>query len=252
MLHLGRVRLLVELDRRETVAAVAYALDYTPSAGSQQLAQLEREIGRPLLERIGRGVRLTDAGRALVAHGVELLARAEAAESELSGAAAVAGTLRIGAFQTAASGLVTPALGRLAASHPELTCELNELDAEVALPHLRSGRLDLVVAEEYEHAPRPRPAELVRVDLLDDELLVALPPSHRLAGGRRPLRLSALASERWVIGDAGTAFADMIVRTCRSVGGFEPDVRHHAGDMQTLLELASAGLAVTIVPALGR
>jgi DNA-binding transcriptional LysR family regulator len=94
MLHLGRIRLLVELDRRETVAAVASALDYTPSAVSQQLAQLEREIGRPLLERIGRGVQLTDAGRTLVAHGVELLSRADAAEAELRGAAAVAGTLR--------------------------------------------------------------------------------------------------------------------------------------------------------------
>src|SRR3954471_10138203 len=108
MLNLGRVRLLVELERLGTVAAVAHALDYTRAAVSQQLAQLERETGRPLLEKVGRTLKPTDAGRLLASRGRELIAQAEAAEADLK-EMGVAGTLRIAAFETAARELVTPA-----------------------------------------------------------------------------------------------------------------------------------------------
>src|SRR3954468_11503369 len=102
MLNLARVRLLVELERLGTVAAVAATLDYTPSAVSQQLSQLERETGGPrLFEKVGRRLRPTDAGRLLAAHGRELIARAEAAEAELAGMTGLAGTLHIAAFETA-------------------------------------------------------------------------------------------------------------------------------------------------------
>src|SRR4051794_25093097 len=140
MLNLARVRLLVELERLGTVAAVADALDYTPSAVSQQLARLERETGeRPLLEKVGRRLRPTDAGRLLAVHGRELIARAEAAEAEVAGMTGLAGTLRIAAFETAARELVTPAMIDLAERHPELTCELLDLEAEGAMPLLQAA-----------------------------------------------------------------------------------------------------------------
>src|SRR5215212_616117 len=102
MLDLRRLRLLRELRERGTIAAVADALAYTPSAVSQQLAQLEREAGVPLLERVGRGVRLTDAARGLVDHTEAVLARLEQAEAELAaGEAEVRGVVRVAAFQTA-------------------------------------------------------------------------------------------------------------------------------------------------------
>src|ERR1700712_90225 len=103
MLDLRRLQLLVELQRRGTIAAVADALRFTPSAVSQQLAVLEREAGVPLLERAGRGVRLTDAALVLVGHAAELLDRADRAEAELAAAAeTVAGRGRIAAFQSVA------------------------------------------------------------------------------------------------------------------------------------------------------
>jgi DNA-binding transcriptional LysR family regulator len=250
MLHAGRLRLLVELEERGTVTAVAAALDYTPSAVSQQLTRLEAETGRRLLERVGRGVLLTDAGRLLASHGREVLERLEVAETALERAEAVSGRLRVAAFQTAAQGLVVPAFVALSERHPQLACELHDHEAETALPLLRSGRLDVVVAEEYAHAPRPRDAALERHELGVDELVVALHCEHPLARRGGPLALGALAEERWATPWEGTAYAAMILRACRAAG-FEPDVRHRVTDLHTLLDLARGGLAVTLVPALG-
>src|SRR5919108_237277 len=114
MLHLGRLRLLRELNERQTIAAVADALQFTPSAISQQLAMLEREAGVPLLERAGRGVRLTDAALVLVEHAEALLERAALAEADLAAAAGtVAGRGRIAGFQSALARLAMPAIEAL-------------------------------------------------------------------------------------------------------------------------------------------
>src|SRR5688500_13753972 len=127
MLDLRRLRLLRELKERGTIAAVADALQFTPSAVSQQLAMLERETGVILLERAGRGVRLTDPARVLVAHAEALLERAARAEADLAAAAgAVTGRGRIVAFQSAAIRLALPAMEALARDAPRLRCELVE------------------------------------------------------------------------------------------------------------------------------
>src|SRR4051812_35099024 len=147
MLDLRRLRLLRELHVRGTIAAVAEALQYTPSAVSQQLAVLEREAGRPLLERAGRGVRLTDDALVLVGHAEALLARAEVAEAELAaGGGRVAGRVRIASFQSMALRLAVPAMRQLAAEEPALRCELVEAEPEASLPALVLGDLDLVLA----------------------------------------------------------------------------------------------------------
>src|ERR687889_499314 len=119
MLHLGRLRLLRELHDRGTIAAVADALQFTPSAVSQQLAMLEREAGVKLLERAGRGVRLTDPARVLVEHAEALLARAEVAEADLAAAAGtVAGRVRIAAIESVALQVALPAMQALARAEP--------------------------------------------------------------------------------------------------------------------------------------
>src|SRR4051812_39799744 len=124
MLDLRRLRLLRELHARGTIAAVADALQFTPSAVSQQLAMLERETGVALLERAGRGVRLTDPALVLVERAATLLDEAPAAEAELAAAVGrVTGRGRIATFQSAGLRLVAPALADLALSAPELDCE---------------------------------------------------------------------------------------------------------------------------------
>jgi DNA-binding transcriptional LysR family regulator len=251
MLNAARLRLLVELEDRGSLTAVADALGYTPSAISQQLAKLEVETGRRLLEPIGRGVLLSDAGRTLATHAREVLERLEAAEAALEPAGEISGAVRVAAFQTAAQALVVPALAALARENPRLACELHDQEAEAALPLLRSGEVDLVVAEEYAHALRPRDPLLARDELGPDELLVALPAGHHAARAGGPVPLGDLADEDWATPWAGTPYASMVAGACRAAG-FEPRVRHRVTDLGTLLDLARSGLAVALVPALGR
>jgi len=255
MLDVRRLRLLSELRERGTVTAVAEALSYTPSAVSQQLATLEREAGVALLERDGRRLRLTDAGRLLVEHAEAVIARLELAESELAAAAGegVAGRVRVAAFQTAASGLVLPLLGSLASEHPRLRLELIEMEAEEALDLLRRGEVDLVVAEEYDYAPRPRDPSLVSRELCRDPLVLVLPAEHTLAAADPDtVPLAALAGAVWATPRSGTAFDDSMVRACRALGGFEPDRRHRSNDLAVLEQLVAAGEAVALLPSLGR
>jgi DNA-binding transcriptional LysR family regulator len=176
MLDLRRLRLLRELARRGTIAAVAEALSYSPSAVSQQLAALEKEAGMRLLEPAGRRVRLTAQAGLLVAHTEILLEEMERAEAALAQSLSeIAGTLRVAAFQTAVLTLVPPALTRLEPQHPSLRVEVPELEPEAALPALAAGEFDLVLGEEYPGHPLPRPHETERHDLLTDELRLITP-----------------------------------------------------------------------------
>jgi DNA-binding transcriptional LysR family regulator len=251
VLDVRRLRLLRELAARRTVTAVAEALSYTPSAVSQQLAALERDAGVPLLERVGRGVQLTDAGRRLVIHADAVLARLEAAEADLERASGrVGGRVRIASFQTGAHALVLPALGPLEEAHPGLEAEVIQAEAEQALPALRLGDVDLVIAEEYDHAPRARDPALEYRELCRDALLFAVPAEHP-AAGREAIAFADLQGDAWAGGTLDTAWNDMIERACRSIGGYEPDIRHHVDDVRLILGLVAARGAVALVPALG-
>jgi DNA-binding transcriptional LysR family regulator len=253
MLDTRRLAVLREFAARGTIAEAADALAFTPSAVSQQLAQLQRETGVALFRKVGRRLELTDAGRTLVARADELLARIEQIDAELAAQAGqVAGTVRVGAFQTASSAIVLPALDRLAGRHPRLRVELFEAVAEESLPLLVRGGVDVAIAEEYEHAPRPRDPQLHREYLQPDEMLLALPRDHPAAQTSGPVALSSLNAVEWAAAHSGTAFGDMFVRVCRSVGGFEPAIRHRVNEMQLLLDVVAAGGAAALVPALGR
>jgi len=249
VLDLRRLRLLRELDARGTVHDTARALDYTPSAVSQQLAVLEREAGVPILERAGRSLRLTEAGRALVIHAATLLDGVEAAEAELAELAhgTVAGTVRVAAFQSAMLRIVAPALNRLADSAPEIRIEVTEAEVEAAVPALRLQHLDVVVGDEYHGLPRARHKDLVRESLLHEAVRLVLPVDHPLAGRRR-VTLVELAGAAWACGQAGTGQREMHIRACRELGGFEPDIRHASDDLLILLELVRTGGACALLP----
>ena len=235
------------------MAAVAQALSFTPSAVSQQLAQLQREAGVPLTERVGRRLRLTDAGLRLVAHADALLARIEEAEAELQDAAgAVHGRVRLASLQTPLLSLVPPALELLGARHPDVRVELYEMEPEESLPALALGEFDLVVAEEYDDVPRPSRPGLDREALCRDGIVLVLPRDHPAAAPGGPVDLASLAGEAWLSPHAGTQFAQTQLRTCRMVGGFEPDLRHSANDIAILIALVAAGQGVGMLPGLAR
>jgi DNA-binding transcriptional LysR family regulator len=250
MLDLRRLRLLHELHERGTIAAVADALRFTPSAVSQQLAVLEREAGVPLLERAGRGVRLTDAALVLVGHAARLLEQADVAEAELAAAAeTVAGRGRIATFQSPALSLAVPAIARLAREAPALRCELVDAEPEVSLPALALGDVDLVLADEWENQPLARPPGVDRHDLHREAVRLVLPEHHPLARAHpRVVPLRALHTAAWACSPPGGAWAAMVERTCRALGGFDPEIRHRTNDAVVSLALVARGLAVTLLP----
>ena len=242
MLDLRRLRLLRELKRRGTIAAVAEALSYSPSAVSQQLSTLEKETGVTLLEPAGRRVRLTTQAELLVEHAGRLLEDMERAEAALARSLEdTVGTLRVAAFQTAVLTLAPRTLLRLAEQHPGLRVEVAELEPEVALPALVSGEFDLVLGEEYPGRPLRRPRETERHDLFTDELRLATPTSWQKRS------LDALAQQPFVLEPPGTTAYEWSVATCRHVG-FEPDVRYVSTDLQIHLTLVEHGLAAALVP----
>jgi DNA-binding transcriptional LysR family regulator len=249
MLDLRRLRLLRELDARGTVHGAARALDYTPSAISQQLAVLEREAGATLLERAGRNVRLTEAGRLLVRHAARLLDGMEAAEAELAALAAgrPAGIVRVASFQSAFLRIVAPTIAALADTHPDVRVEATEQEVEVAVPALRLQQLDVVVGDEYEGLPRAIHADLLREPLLREQVRLVLPPGHPLARRRR-VPLGQLADAEWAACQPGTGHREMHIRACRQLGGFEPVLRHASDDLLILLELVRTAGACALLP----
>ena len=247
MLDVRRLRLLSELSRRGTIAEVARAVGYTPSAVSQSLARLERETGVALLERDGRRVRLTPAAAGLVARADRVLDELDAAAAELAAEhGTVRGTVVVGAFPSAAGRLAVPALGELQARHPELDCAIREHEPEDGIPLLRSGALDVLVSERYDDV-EPAPAGgLEEHVLLTEPLLLVLPAGH--AGGET-VALATLAREPWIGGLAGTQYAVALDRACRAAG-FAPRFAHTADEASVHHAIAAAGLGVGLLPAL--
>jgi DNA-binding transcriptional LysR family regulator len=244
MLDVRRLRLLAELSRRGTIAAVARTVGYTPSAVSQSLAQLEREVGVALLERDGRRVRLTPAASQLVERADRVLAELDAAEHELAAQhESVQGSVVIGAFPSAAVSLVVPAVRELAARYRELVVTVREHEPEDGIPLLRAGELDLLISESYDDIP-PAPAGGLELHpLMIEPMLLVLPPDSPATSP------GDLAGASWIGGLPGTQFATMVERVGRDAG-FTPRIVHRADDQTLHLALVEAGLGVGLLPAL--
>ena len=248
MLDARRLRLLLELDRLGTIAAVAETLAFTPSAISQQLAQLERETGVKLVERVGRGSRLTPAARVALGPIEEALGHLDAVESALAGAAReTAAVVRVASFQSVAMLLLPHVVTRLKDTAPGVRLQIVENEAERALPALAAGEVDLVVYDEYPGNPRVPDPRLDQQPLRDDPLLLALPAEHPLAA-RRTWQIADLSDETWVLPDANTFYTQTIVRLLTEQGGFAPRVEHRANDLLIVLAVVEAGHAVSVVP----
>lgn len=244
MLDVHRLRLLRELERLGTLAAVAKALSYSPSAISQQLSVLEAETGATLLEHVGRGVRLTAQARILVRHAEVILERMELAEAELAASMIdVTGTLRVASFQSVMLALVPGALSRLTAEHPGLRVEITQSEAAPAFAGLLARDFDVVLGECYPGVPEPGLPGVDEEDLLEDEMRMAVPkkgPWHRA-------RLGDLTDAPFVFDPEEATAGRWARHVCRTVG-FEPDVRFQSPDLLLQLRLVETGHAVAFVP----
>ncbi|MFF8268594.1 LysR substrate-binding domain-containing protein [Streptomyces sp. NPDC016562] len=266
MLDVRRLRLLRELARRGTIAAVAEALAFSPSAVSQQLGVLEREAGLPLLERTGRGVRLTPAGQHLVGHAEAVLERLEQAEADLAEArGGLAGALRIGAFPTATRAIVPAALVALARRHPGLEPMVSETDPAAVAHALRAGDLDVALVHAYDFVPAAQEPGLVTEPLYGEAMYLAAPagqgpepspepsPVPSPSAGSEPDQGAVLrthADAPWITATSGTLCHAMTVRACQAAG-FTPRIRHQVDEFATVLALVAAGQGVAVVPQLG-
>ncbi|MFP3119758.1 LysR substrate-binding domain-containing protein [Streptomyces sp. Iso 434] len=250
MLDVRRLRLLRELSYRGTIAAVAQALSYTPSAVSQQLNSLEREAGLPLLERTGRGVTLTLAGRRLVVHAEAVLERLEQAAAELVGLRTdPTGPVRIGAFPTAIRALLPPVLTTLADRHPGLEPLISEIDPAGVAHALRAGELDVALLHEYDFVPTPTEPGLSSEPLLTEPMYLA----SLVTGEESPQAPSTIGRWRdasWITATSETLCHAMTIRACQAAG-FTPRIRHQVDEFATVLLLVAAGQGVAIVPHLG-
>src|SRR5215207_5752587 len=247
MLDVRRLRLLCDLSRLGTIAAVARVHTYTPSAVSQQLAALEREAGVPLLERTGRRVALTPAGVILVRHAETVLTALEAASAALATARSeLSGPLRIGAFPTAVRPLLTTALVTLGRDHPALELMVTELDPVAAPEALRERRLDVALVHDYDIMPIEPDHTLDAVPLLDETVFLAVPAAGTDTNAD-PVGNARHAA--WIVGSPGTACHAVALQVCRTAG-FTPMVRHHADDFAAVLALVAAGQGVSLVPQL--
>ncbi len=248
MLDVRRLRLLCDLSRLGTIAAVAQAHTYTPSAVSQQLSILEREAGVPLLERTGRRVTLTAAGWTVVQHAETVLAALEQTTAALAAAATgLSGPLRIGAFPTAVRTLLPGALVALGEQHPGLELMVTELDPVDVPAALHERRLDVGLLNDYDVVPiKPDPA-VDSVSLLDETVFIAVPSATPTTKRTDPVR--GVRDAAWILASPGTLCHTATLHVCRTAG-FTPRARHHADDFATVLALVAAGQGVSLVPQL--
>jgi DNA-binding transcriptional LysR family regulator len=244
-LDVRRLRVLREVALRGTVAAAAEGLGFTPSAISQQLTALERESGTVLFERAGRKLRLTDAGRILVARTEPVLAALEEAASALEAAkVTVAGDLRVSALPSVARVLVIPVIRQLSRDHPDLHITMLDYELDAALNMLRLADLDVVVGHEYDHARLEATPDVIRVELFAEEMFVAA-TKGRFSG---PVPLADLATSTWAAEPPDSSCGQAVRDACRSAG-FEPDVRFNSTEFAVVLAAVAEG-AVSLLPRL--
>jgi DNA-binding transcriptional LysR family regulator len=180
-----------------------------------------------------------------------MLSAAETAEADLAALRGdVRGTVRAGGLQSAARRFLIPAVADMMTRYPQVRVEIFELELEQALPGLRLGAVDLVIGDEYDGHPRPRPAGMRFTLLLEEPMKVVLPVTHPLAQAGGAVPIARLRSDIWTTSAEGTGHHAMVVGTCRSLGGYEPDVRHRSNDADVQLELVRVGAAVALMPPL--
>lgn len=247
MLDLKRLRILREVSCKGSFSAAAEALYVSQSAVSQQIAALESEVGVPLLLRLREGPVLTDAGELLVSHGDAAIARLEQAERELGELAGLrTGELRMISFPSASATIATAAASTFAARFPDVRLSLFEAEPEEALPRLKRGEHDIALLYDFELNPFEPDRDLELRPLLTEEMHLAVPEGHRLAG-RKSARLEELADEHWLCGASNGSCRELTLRSC-ALAGFTPDVTFETNDYNVMFGLVGAGLGVTLLP----
>lgn len=252
MIDLRRLTVLRAVERYGTVTAAAEAVHLTPSAVSQQVRQLARELGVALLEPQGRRVRLTPAARALLQHAdaIEELWQRTQADLHATDAGQPNGVLRAAGFPTAASTLLAPMVVRMQREWPSLTVRLREAEPLDCFDLLFSGDTDVAVVEAVLGSPPLDDPRFEQRPLLDDPFDLLTHPGHPLAGSSPAIE--DLATEAWVLDKPGGCSARQHVMSACHSAGFTPAVAHEAREWSIVATLVAHGLGVALVPRLAQ
>jgi len=251
MIDLDALVALRAVDTQHTVAGAAAALGFTPSAVSQQVKRLERQTGVQLLERVGRGVMLTHAGRHLVDEGARLLADLESLEAGLHRQAeTVAGSVRLTTFSTAMRGLVAPIARDLLAAHPDLVLQLVEREPWDTIDLVATGQTDIGVVHGWVGVPLAFPDHVATTALAHDVADVIVHRDHPLAARTR-VTPGDLVDEGWIATPEGTICRQWLTRMYGGTGRL-PRIAHVSLEFDSHLALVRAGLGVALIPRLGR
>jgi DNA-binding transcriptional LysR family regulator len=252
MIEVGALRALCAVATTGTIARAAQDLDFTPSAVSQQVKRLERQVGVPLLATAGRGVVLTPAGQALVDTAADVF---ESLERSTEAARSVAdgrprGVLRVAAFSTAIRGLLAPRLPALASRCPELSLTITERDPDQAVHAVTAGAAELAIIHDADGLSPPVPESLTQRHIHTDVGDVVMHRSHRLAA-MRTVSGRDLAGHAWATSPPGTVCHQWFQRLLAGQPG-QPDVRHLIDDFATQLALVGTGEVIALIPRLAR
>src|SRR3954451_11208210 len=239
MLDVTRLRVIDAVARSGSVTAAAKELSYSQPSVSHHLARLEAETGAQLLQRVGRGIRLTPAGQLLATRAAEILGRLDAADAELSAHVGLdAGRVRLAGFSSAIGSLVPGALAALARRHPGLQVHLTDTHPLEALELLRTGQVEVAVIFRYDET-EPEPEGVRLHHLLEDPVYLLSTQAQR--------GLGALRGATWI---AGCDRCRSHLLSLCAEEGFEPHIGYISDDMVVMQALVAAGLGVTTIPGL--
>jgi DNA-binding transcriptional LysR family regulator len=239
MLDVTRLRVIDAVARHGSVTAAARDLHYSQPSVTHHLARLEAETGAQLLQRVGRGIRLTAAGQLLADRAAEILGRIDAADAELSAHVGLqAGRVRLAGFSSAMGSLAPRAVAALGRTHPGLEVSLLDTHPQEALELLRAGKIEVAVIFRYDET-ESEPDGVRLLHLLDDPLY--------LLSTRRKRSLAGLRDATWIAGCERCR--SHLLQLC-AAEGFQPRIGYTSDDMVVMQALAAAGLGVTTIPGL--
>ncbi|CAL9458845.1 LysR family transcriptional regulator [Streptomyces sp. enrichment culture] len=241
------IRTFHEVVRAGSYTAAARALGYTQPAITQQMKALERSVGTPLFVRVGRRMRLTEAGQTLARHAEVILDSISTAQQQMESLTRLrSGKVTVCAFPSASATLVPEALAALAVAHPGIRVGLREDEPPESLRRVVRGESDITLAFTYPGLREQVPEELVEIPLLEDQLTVLLPTGHPMAR-RRAVKLDELAGERWIAGCLRCRAN--FLHECAELG-FAPEIAFSTDDNLVVQSLVAEGLGIAMVPGL--
>ena len=246
-MDLRRLEMLLRLSQVGSMREVAEELGVTTSTVSQQIAALARQVGTPLLEPVGRRVRLTPAGQRLADHAITILAAVDAAKYDLDPTADPAGTVRVAGFATAIRRSLIPLVNDLSTRHPKVQLRIREQEPLEAVGALARDEVDLVLTYDYNLAPAATDSAFVMAPLWSADWGLGVPAEETAGAQNATALFDRYRDWEWIVNSRNTADEE-VVHTLASMAAFAPVIVHRVDSLELVQDLIRARLGVGLLP----